>query len=112
MQVPCMGVIQSEVTHLHFCSLHLTKPIPLLNIDINVFGKISGFNWFQGDCDDVDGDDGERDETDCVLRDFQYKLTCKFMERERNLKAGGLTYIPFNISHDSLTLEVSSLAGI
>ncbi|CAK8989723.1 unnamed protein product, partial [Durusdinium trenchii] len=39
-----------------------------------------------GDCDDVDGDDGERDETDCVLRDFQYKLTCKFMERERNLK--------------------------
>ena len=42
-----------------------------------------------GDEDDEDMDGGKSATSETILRDFNYKLRCMFMERNRNLRVTG-----------------------
>ena len=47
-----------------------------------------------GDEDDEDMDGGKSATSETILRDFNYKLRCMFMERNRNLRVTGAQCSP------------------
>lgn len=49
------------------------------------------YNFLQGETDD---DDKAADAADCILRDFNHEIRCKFMEKDRGLKVAGPFSIP------------------
>ena len=54
------------------------------------------YNFLGGETDDAGDDDKAGDAADCILRDFNHEIRCKFMEKDRGLKVAGPFSKPLN----------------